>query len=113
MTTDTLNPISESRPKASSIDAIRERLRPHDCVDIINEIESTLRDEWSNLGKNQVDGLKLLADIEFRKLAKILPDLKAMDHGIGETASKVNFVINLDSVKRPADDTSDKKQVTL
>ena len=58
MTTDTPNDITELRPKASSIDLIRERLRPHDCVDILNEVEATVRDEWQNLGKNQIDGLK-------------------------------------------------------
>lgn len=89
-------PVSQIDRKAFSVDQLRERLRPFDAVDIINEVQDTLREEWRGLGKNQIDALKLQVEIQFRKLAKVLPELKAMDHTIGEGSSKVNFVIHMD-----------------
>lgn len=106
-------PIPASTETPLSIEELRVRLRPHKCSEIINEVESTLRDEYYNLGKNQIDALKLLVDIQFRKLSKFMPDLKAMDHNVGETASKVNFIINLDHVKPPVDADPNKAKVTL
>ncbi len=83
--------------KQFTLEQLRERMRPFDALDIINEVQDIVRDQWEVLGKNQIDALKLQVDIQFRKLTKVLPDLKAMDHSVGESASKVNFVINLES----------------
>jgi hypothetical protein len=89
--------LSDSEPKKFSIEQFRERLRPQDALDILEEVQNTVRDQWEVLSKNQIDALKLQSDIQFRKLAKIIPDIKAMDHNIGETASKVNFILNLNT----------------
>ena len=91
--------------KKFTVDQLRERLRPFDSLDLINEVQEIVKQEWETLGKNQIDALKLQFDIQFRKLSKVLPDLKAMDHNMGETASKVNFIINLDGVKPAAAET--------
>lgn len=88
-------PITEIDRKQYAVDQLRDRLRPFDAVDTINEIQIIIKDEWRMLGKNQIDALKLQSDIQFRKLSKLLPDLKAMDHSVGDTASKVNFIINM------------------
>ncbi len=87
--------ITEIDRKVLNAEELRTRLRPFDAVDIINEIQAIIQTEHRSMGKNQIDALKLQADIQFRKLAKILPDLKAMDHQMGDTASKVNFIINM------------------
>jgi len=81
--------------KTVALDQLRDRLRPFDAVDLINEVQDTISEEWRTMSRNQIDALKLQADIQFRKLSKLLPDLKAMDHSMGDTASKVNFIINM------------------
>lgn len=43
-------------------------------------IEKQVETRLSTLDLGEVPALKLLADIQFRKLAKVLPDLKAIDH---------------------------------
>jgi len=88
-------PFGDINPVTFVIDKLRVRLRPNESVGIIQDIEEILLDKWPTLTKNQIDALKLIVDIQFRKLAKILPDLKLMEHGMGETASKVNFIINV------------------
>ena len=104
MTQNALN-LSIENQKQFTVDQLRERLRPFDALDLINEVQQIVQDEWQNLGKNQIDALKLQCDIQFRKLSKVLPDLKAMDHNMGETASKVNFVINMDPAKFPINES--------
>jgi hypothetical protein len=88
--------LSDIDKKQFTLEQLRERMRPFDALDIINEVQDIVRDQWEVLGKNQIDALKLQVDIQCRKLSKVLPDLKAMDHSVGESASKVNFIINLD-----------------
>lgn len=99
MTIDTDKPISVAnlaeKASTTSVDLLRDRLRPADAITAIREIEGILLDEWRGLTRNQIDALKLRTDIQFRKLSKVLPDLKAMDHNVGDTASKVTFVLNL------------------
>ena len=91
--------LSAEDQKKFTVDQLRERLRPFDSLDLINEVQEIVKQEWETLGKNQIDALKLQCDIQFRKLSKVLPDLKAMDHNMGDTASNVNFIINMDGAK--------------
>jgi len=95
MTTKNTLQISDIDKKKFNLEQLRERLRPFDALDIINEVQGIVQDQWEQLSKNQIDALKLQTDIQFRKLSKIIPDVKAMDHGVGDTASKVNFILNL------------------
>ena len=101
MDTNQAKSITEVDPVAYVLDKLRDRLRPHESISIINEVEEIIREKWVGLGKNQIDALKLLVDIQFRKLAKVLPDLKVVDGAVGETASKVNFIINVESPSAP------------
>jgi hypothetical protein len=98
-------PFGDINPVNFVIDTLRTRLRPNESVGIIQDIEEILLERWPTLTKNQIDSLKLIVDIQFRKLAKIMPDLKMMDHSMGETAAKVNFIIN---VGPKTDDTETK-----
>lgn len=88
--------LDDTDPKQLTIEQLRERLRPSDALDVLQEVQDTLADQWENLSKNQIDALKLQADIQFKLLSKIIPDVKSMDHNIGDGSSKVNFIINLD-----------------
>jgi len=81
--------------KELTIAQLRSRLRPADSLDQLSTVRDILIDRWEELGKNQIDALKTRIDLEMRLLNKTLPDLKVMDHQMGESASKVNFVINL------------------
>lgn len=81
---------------ALSLEELRGRLRPADALDKIMEVSEILQDQWEVLGKNQIDALKAQADINFRILAKSIPDMKSADSTSGSSASKVNFFLNLD-----------------
>lgn len=85
----------EITTQAFSIEQLRERLRPFDAVEILNEVQETLREEWRHLSKNQIDALRLQSDNQFRKLKFSVPELKAVDHSFNESNNKVNFVINM------------------
>lgn len=61
-------------------DVARENIRIGICLSKLDWIEKQVETRLSTLDLGEVPALKLLADIQFRKLAKVLPDLKAIDH---------------------------------
>ena len=78
-----------------TLDDLRARVRPTDCLDEIHNVDVILKDQWQDLRKNQIDALRLRKDIQFSLLNKLFPDLKAVDSGGNEPKSKVQFVFNL------------------
>ena len=87
--------LAEITANATSAEHLLNRLRPGDAIAEIEWVEGILKETHALIRRNDLDSLKLYSDIQFRKLNKILPDVKATDHRFGDTASKVNFVINL------------------
>jgi hypothetical protein len=81
---------------ALSLEELRSRLRPADALDKILEVSGILQDQWEMLGKNQIDALKAQAELNFRLLAKTIPDMKSIDQSAGSAPAKVNFFLNLD-----------------
>jgi len=61
-------------------DVARENIRIGICLSKLDWIEKQVETRLSTLDLGEVPALKLLADIQFRKLAKVLPDLKSVDH---------------------------------
>ena len=74
-------------------DALRARIDGKTCLTKIDSIDQTFSEEWRSLGKNQVDALKARAEIQFRKLAKVLPDLKSVEVR-SDPEAPVRFILN-------------------
>ena len=82
-------------------DQLRAAIKPQSCIDKLVGIDSIIADEWRSLGKNQIEALRLRADINLRLLAKELADRKASEI-TGEGNAPVQFVF---SVNRSAEET--------
>lgn len=78
-----------------SVDQLRKQLRIPDAIADINDVAGILRSDWDNLSKNQIEACRLRFDIARTKLAKVMPDIKAVEHSAGGDMSKVQFVINM------------------
>lgn len=57
-------------------DALREELQAREYLRQIDEIDRTLQGNWRDLASGELQALKLRADLQFRRLAKVLPDLR-------------------------------------
>lgn len=78
-----------------SVDQLRKQLRVNDAISDMNDVAQILRFDWQDLSKNQIEACRLRVDIARIKLAKVMPDIKAIEHTAGGDTSKVQFVINL------------------
>lgn len=87
--------ISVKDQQTFTIEQLRERLKPFNALDIIVEVQETLRDEWRDLTHTQVKALELQKDIQFQKLRYAIPELKAVEHSFNDSKSKVHFHINM------------------
>jgi len=87
------------KQKLSAAELLRARISPSDCLSKLAEVEGIVQQDWSILRKNQIDALRLQADIQFRKLQKILPDLKSTALTVGDSDSKVQFIIRREADK--------------
>lgn len=58
---------------------IRAKINPYECLDNLKDISDTFTQQWQELRKNQIDALKENANIQFRLLAKVLPDMKSVE----------------------------------
>ena len=68
---------------------LREKLNAEGAIEDIALVDKTVRDNWKTVEPAQVGALKLLADNAWRKLAKVLPDVKAVEHDVGENAEEM------------------------
>lgn len=67
------------RNREMRMDALREELKAREYLTQIANIAQILNDTWEEIGLSQVAALRLHAELNFKRLAKILPDLKAID----------------------------------
>lgn len=68
---------------------LRDKLKAERAIDDLDMVNDTVRTKWGELSAPQVGALKLLADNAWRKLAKVLPDVKAVEHDVGENTEKL------------------------
>jgi hypothetical protein len=68
---------------------LRDKLKAESAIDDLDMVSATVKAKWEELSAPQVGALKLLADNAWRKLAKVLPDVKAVEHDVGENAEKL------------------------
>ena len=64
--------------KKEQQEAIRQKIQAQQCLNQIERAEAMLLDE--NRDSNSIQAAKALADIQFKKLTKVLPDLKSIEH---------------------------------
>jgi hypothetical protein len=68
------------RRRAEARDAARDRLRAWQFLRRLREIDAVLAEKWETLEQAAIQALRLRADIQFRQLAKVMPDRKAIEH---------------------------------
>ena len=59
--------------------ALRDTLKTSEYLRQLDEIANTVNKDYKTLETEQIQALKLLADINFKRLNKVLPDLKSVD----------------------------------
>jgi 6-pyruvoyl-tetrahydropterin synthase len=74
-------------------DVARENIQIGVCLAIIDKVDKKLMAEHEQMDLATVPALKLLCDNQWRKLAKVLPDLKQVEHK-GEVTSHVIVKFN-------------------
>jgi hypothetical protein len=79
--------------KALEQELLRAKLRPADYLAALAEIDEIFACQWQTLNKNQIDSLKVRAEINHKMLGKSLPDLRAIEIA-PERESPVKFIFN-------------------
>lgn len=57
----------------------RARISAGQCLRVLARVEEELQANWRTMDLAEIPALRLLVDIQFRKLAKVLPDLRALE----------------------------------
>lgn len=81
-------------------DNLREELQAREYLRQLQEIDKELCDNWKQMKSDSVAALRLRADINFKRLAKVLPDIKAIEHS-GPEGEAVETVINYLPICKP------------
>jgi hypothetical protein len=68
---------------------LREKLKAEEALADIEKTEQLLADNYKTLSAPQVGALRAVLESKWRKVAKILPDLKAVEHEPGENAERL------------------------
>ena len=68
---------------------LREKIDADGALADIEKVNKKIKAKWKTLDPAQVGALKLLSDNSWRKLGKLLPDLKAVEHDPGEYAENL------------------------
>ena len=79
--------------------AIRETLQASEYLRQLESIANTVNEEWKSLTTEQIQSLKLLADINYKRLNKVLPDLKSIEMRNDEANKHERLLAMLDETK--------------
>lgn len=69
-------------------------VNPQEAIARLKEIDRVLKEDWRELTRTEVDALRLAHDLQFRLLAKVMPDQKAVEIA-GKKDAPVKFVFEL------------------
>ena len=58
---------------------LREELKAREYLRQLEQVDEIVSENWKTLGATEVAALRLKADINFKRLAKVLPDVKAIE----------------------------------
>lgn len=68
---------------------LRDKINAEAALDEIEQIESKLHSKAGKLSAPAVGALKAVLESKWKRVAKILPDIKAVEHDPGEHAEKL------------------------
>jgi carbon monoxide dehydrogenase subunit G len=71
--------------------ALRDSINAKRCMTALQKVSDEV-DENPDMSTNRVGALRLKADIQFKLLNKVLPDLKAIEHS-GEGGGPLTVVV--------------------
>jgi len=60
-------------------EALREELKAREYLRQLQDIDDTIRKNWESMETAQVSALRLRADINFKRLDKVLPNLTSVE----------------------------------
>ena len=60
-------------------EALREELKAREYLRQLDQVNDQLTENWQVLSSEQVSALRLKTDLNFKRLSKVLPDLKAIE----------------------------------
>jgi hypothetical protein len=75
--------------------AIRESLQTGEYLRQIEEVSDVVNAKWDELSANQIQALKLRADLNFKRLNKVLPDLKSIDMVVDDARGKHEQMLDM------------------
>ncbi len=73
-------------------EALREELQAKEYLRQLDEIDKEITENWRSLSSENTSALRLKADINFKRLSKCLPDLKAIEHS-GDDGGGLKVII--------------------
>lgn len=98
--------------KEARQDGLREHIRAKHCVTRIMNLAKDFEEQYAELTREQIAAKRAEADLHFRLLNKVLPDLKAMEV---DNKSEGNVVFNVswfqDEQNKPRTIEGDAKRV--
>ena len=63
---------------------LRQIIKGEEALKAVMEISDKLRNDAATMGQTEVTALKGAADLKLKVLDKVLPDLKSVEHELGE-----------------------------
>jgi hypothetical protein len=66
-------------------------VNPTEALGRLKEIDQILKGRWQDLTRTEVETLRLATDLQFKLLAKVMPDQKAVEIA-GKKDAPVRFV---------------------
>lgn len=75
--------------KVPTAEEIRELINGLDAIRSLNAIDQVLQARSEDITKNEVAALSLRVRIQFGKLAKVLPDLKSIEHNHQDAVTRL------------------------
>lgn len=65
--------------RANRQEDLRESLKAHAYIKNLNTIHDRIKSRWHRMDSDQIAACRLQADINFKLLSKVLPDLKMVE----------------------------------
>ena len=74
-----------TKAKAVRREALREELKAREYLRQLDIVDGELSDNWNSLSSENIAALRLKVDLNLKRLLKVLPDLKSIEHSGDES----------------------------
>tara|TARA_R110002012_G_scaffold28010_15_gene88836 strand:+ start:334 stop:618 length:285 start_codon:yes stop_codon:yes gene_type:complete len=81
-----------TKAKAVRREALREELKAREYLRQLDIVDGELSDNWNSLSSENIAALRLKVDLNLKRLLKVLPDLKSIEHS-GDESEPMQVVI--------------------